>query len=112
MSATQVFVGIWAIASGVICVWAVWRIATTSKISYKPLWIIGCLFGFVGFSTSFGTSGDLYLDVGIQVPVVTIWIANGGLALKAMFPLLAAVALAVIDGRSTPAAEDGESAGA
>jgi len=105
MSATQVFVGVWAIASVVICLLAVWRVATTSKISYKPLWIIGSLFGFVGFATTLNTPGDLHMDVGIQVPVLLIWTANGGLSLKAMFPLVAAVALAVIDARGTPSTE-------
>lgn len=105
MSATQVFVGVWGIASIVVCVLAVWRVARTSKVSYKPLWIIGSLFGFVGFSTTFSTPGDLYMDLGIQIPVVLIWTAGGVLSLKATFPLVAAVALAVIDARSTPSAE-------
>lgn len=109
MSATQVFVGLWAIASIVVCVLAVWRVATSSKISYRPLWIIGCLFGFVGFATTLSTPGDLYIDVGIQVPVIILWTANGSMSLKAMFPLVAAVALAVIDARSTPSPNESES---
>jgi len=94
MGGSQVFVVIFAVASAAVSVLAVWRVANASGVRYKPLWIAGSLFGFVGFATSFKPPGDLYLQFGIQIPVLMIWRIGGGtVVLKALFPVVAAVAL-------------------
>lgn len=93
MSASQIFVSVFAIASVALSVVAIWRIATSS-IRYKPLWIVGSTFGFVGVATDFGQSGDLYLQFGVQIPVVLVfWLLDAGPIVKAMFPFVAVAAL-------------------
>lgn len=94
MSGSLVFVGLFAIMSVVTCVLAIWRVANAPAAKYKPLWIIGSLFGFVGFASSSDYNGDLYLQFGIQIPVLILWMTSSGdLVLKALFPIVAAVAL-------------------
>ncbi|TMJ18670.1 MAG: hypothetical protein E6G92_02180 [Alphaproteobacteria bacterium] len=94
MSGFQLFAGIFAIVSIAASALAVWRVATAPGAKYKPLWIVGSLFGFVGFATTLNAPGDLYLQFGIQIPVLLIWrIGGGGILLKTLFPLVAIVAL-------------------
>ena len=83
-----------AIVSVALSVLAIWRIAKSS-LSYKPLWIIGSAFGFVGVAADFGHSSDLYLQFGIQIPVIRIFwlLPGGGPIVKAMFPFIAVAAL-------------------
>jgi hypothetical protein len=94
MSGVQIFVGVFAIVSVALSVLAIWRVATSS-LSYKLFWIIGSAFGFVGVAADFGHSGDLYLQFGIQIPVIMIFwlLPGGGPIVKAMFPFIAAAAL-------------------
>lgn len=94
MGGVQVFVVIFAIVSLAVSVLAVWRVAIAPEARYKPLWIVGSLFGFFGFATSFNPPGDLYLEYGIQIPVLMTWMTGGGdVVVKAMFPVVAAIAL-------------------
>ena len=95
MGGSQVFVGIFAIVSAALSVAAIWCVAR-SGMSYKPLWIAGSVFGFVGLATDFGHPGDLYLQFGLQIPVVLIfWVLpGGGPIVKATFPFIAVAALA------------------
>lgn len=103
MSGTQVFLILFAIASVAVCVLAIWRVARAPGLGYKPLWILGCLFGFVGFGASLNTPGDLYLQFGIQIPVILIrWFGGGEVVLKALFPVVAAVALVKFHPPGTP----------
>jgi hypothetical protein len=94
MGGSQVFVGVFAIVSVAFSAAAIWRVAM-GRIGHKPLWIIGSAFGFVGVATDFGHSGDLYLQFGLQIPVVRMfWVLPaGGPVLKAMFPFIAVAAL-------------------
>jgi hypothetical protein len=90
----QIFVGLFAIVSIAAGVAAIWRVVKTPGLGYKPLWIAGSLFGFVGVATPWSAQGDLYLQFGIQIPVILILaFPGGGTILKAMFPLVAAAAL-------------------
>ena len=94
MGGSQLFVGIFAIVSVALSALAVWRVATASDVSYKPFWIVGSLFGFVGFATTLSSPGDLYLQFGIQIPVLMIWkTGSGDILLKTLFPFVALVAL-------------------
>lgn len=70
-------------------------VATTRGLRYKLWWIIGSLFGFVGFAIDMKQPGDLFMQVGVQVPVVSImWIGHGQhVLLKALFPIVALVAM-------------------
>ena len=95
MSGAQIVVGMFAIVSVTLSVLAICRVAT-SRLSYKLLWIIGSAFGFVGVAADFGHPGDLYVQFGIQIPVIMIfWLfPGGGPTVKAMFPFIAVAALA------------------
>jgi hypothetical protein len=91
---TQIFVIAFALASAVVSLLAVWRVAKAEGLTYKWLWIAGSLFGFTGFATTFDPPGDLYLQFGIQIPVLMIWRVGGGtVVLKALFPFVALIAL-------------------
>lgn len=94
MSGSQIFVVIFAIVSAAVTVLAIWRITKACEVRYKSLWVIGSLFEFVGFATSLGVPGDLYMQFGIQIPVLMMRTTDtGALVLKALFPVMAAVAL-------------------
>ena len=106
MGGSQIFVGVMAIASVAVSVLAIWRVTKAYGVRYKPLWILGCLFGFAGFATNLSTPGDLYFSVGFQIPVFMLSkIGSGDFILKAMFPAVAAVALAKF--RSPPSRPSG-----
>ena len=94
MTATQIFVGLFAVVSASVSGFAIWRILRTHHLGYKPLWILGSLFGFAGFATNWTIPGDLFLEVEIQIPVVLILTLPGGdTILKTLFPLGAVAAL-------------------
>jgi hypothetical protein len=96
MSALQLFVGAFGLAAVAVSLLAVWRVARTPGLRFKAVWIVGCLFGFVGFAVNWSAPGDLYLEFGVQIPVVLLlWPPGGGpVVVRAMFPLVAVVALA------------------
>ncbi len=93
MSGSQVVVGVFAVVSLAVSVLAIWRVANASGVKYKALWILGSLCGFVGVATRFDVADDLYLQFGIQIPVLMWMTGSGGSVLKALFPFVAAVAL-------------------
>jgi hypothetical protein len=60
--------------------------------------------GFVGFAVDPRKDGDLLFQFGVQIPVVNVlWSSAKGLALKALFPIVAVVALTKLGGRETSA---------
>lgn len=94
MSVLQVIVSIFAIVSVSVSVLAIWFIAKASGVKYKALWILGSLFGFIGFAINWSSPGDLYLQFGLQIPVVMVLKLGGGdIILKTLFPFVAVVAL-------------------
>jgi|SRR5215217_6835591 len=106
MSGTQGFTGFFAIVSLAVSAAAIWRVARAPAFRYKPLWIAGSLFGFVGFATDLSVPGDLYFQIGVQVPVIIIWwIASGHIVLKALFPIVAVAALVQVHAAEHPPAE-------
>ena len=94
MNVLQIVVIVFAIASVSVSGFAVWYVATAPGVRFKPLWILGSLFGFVGLSTSLSSPGDIYLHFGVQIPGIWIWAPGGGdIMLRGMFPLVALVAI-------------------
>jgi len=98
MSWSEVFVAIFAVVSVAVSMLAIWRISRAPGVKYKPFWIGGSLFGFVGVATVFGQAGDLYVQVGIQIPVLMWTSGSGDGVLKALFPIVAAIALVKFHG--------------
>lgn len=94
MGGSQIFVGIFAIVSFAVSVAAILRVAKTAKLAYKPLWIVGSLFGFVGVATPWSSPGDIYLQFGIQIPVILFRaLPGGGTVVTSLFPIVAVAAL-------------------
>jgi hypothetical protein len=95
MTGLQMFVGSFGLAALAVSILAVRRILKSPHMRYKPLWIVGCLFGFVGFGLNWSAPGDLFFVFGAQIPFVRVlWTAgNGAVVIKAMFPVVAIVAL-------------------
>ena len=94
MSITVAFVFVFAAICVFVTGLAIILIWKMTDYPNKPLWIAGCLFGFVGFGLNPASGDDLLMHFGIQIPVVYgLWSSVEGLSLKAMFPVIAAVAL-------------------
>lgn len=78
------------------------RIWKSDDFPNKALWIPGCLLGLVGFAIDPREDGHLLFQFGVQIPVVLLlWSSTKGLALKALFPVIAVVALTKLGGRET-----------
>lgn len=104
MSLTTVFVAAFAAVCLFVSGYAVVRLWKADDFPNKPLWILGCLFGFIGFSLDPTKDGNLLLNFGVQIPVVYgLWTSGKGLALKALFPVIAIVALTKLRERETNA---------
>jgi len=93
VSGSQVVAGVFAVVSLAVSVLAIWRVANASGVKYRALWILGSLCGFAGVATRLDAADDLYLQFGMQIPVLMWMTGSGGSVLKASFPFLAAVAL-------------------
>jgi hypothetical protein len=94
MNGYQIFVSLFGLISLSISIVAIWCVAK-SDMGYKPAWIIGCLFGFVGFGLNWSKPDDLILLLGVQIPPVmasTIF-PTGIWIVKTQFPVIAVVAL-------------------
>jgi hypothetical protein len=104
LSFTQIFVVCFAIVSASVSAVAIYRVWNSPRFQNRFLWTAGCLLGFVGFALDPRAEGDLLLHFGVQIPVVILkWGSVKGLTLKALFPIIAAVALArASSGESQP----------
>lgn len=102
MSGSQIFVCIFAAVSVAVSGMAIWLVAKTPEVKYRPLWILGSLLGFVGFATDLRADTDLYLQFGIQIPVLMLWktIGSDHVILKVLFPVVGAAALVKFHSRS------------
>jgi hypothetical protein len=98
VSGVQIFVALCGLASLALSVAAILRVMKTPEMGNKPLWVFGCLCGFIGFSVGVGANppGDLMMEFGIQLPPINFrWSpGEGAMSIKAMFPIIAVVALA------------------
>ena len=94
MTFTVAFVFIFAAVCILVTGMAIIGILKTPDHPNKLLWIVGCLVGFVGFGVAPASGNDLLMNFGLQIPVVNArWSSVEGLTLKAMFPVVAVVAL-------------------
>jgi hypothetical protein len=92
----QLTVLLFALLVSAICLWATIVIIRSPRLRFKPLWIIGSLFGFVGLGIDWTAPDDIVFLFGISIPVVTMFklAATGHVIVKTGFPVVAAVALA------------------
>ena len=95
MGALQIFMIVFSCASLFVTVWAVWSIVKTPDLQKKPLWIVGSLFSFVGFSINWTSPEDLFFWFGVQIPFFSVFtvVGSGQWLVKIGVPIIAVVAL-------------------
>jgi hypothetical protein len=104
----QLFIALFGLLSLAVSAWAVWCVAK-ARLPYKPAWILGSLFGFIGFGIVWTQPDDLAILFGVQIPPVSVFqvVATGVVIVKVQFPIIALVALAKLNfGKSGDAADD------
>lgn len=106
MSALQIFITLVGLVALGITIWAVWSTIKSPHLRLKPLWIMGSLFAFFGFTINWSNPGDLYMWFGPQIPFFRVYRLLGSEAwvVKIGFPIVAIVALAKAR-RHTPAGQ-------
>lgn len=107
MSAGQIFVGSFAALVAVISLWSMIVVVRSPAFKLKPLWVIGCLIGFVGLGIDWTTPGDVIILFGITVPVVWVFkiMATGQVIVKTGFPIVSVVVLVKARAASLASAE-------
>ena len=95
MGALQIFMLLCGCAALVVTVWAIWSIVKTPDLQKKPLWIIGSLFAFVGFSINWTSPENLYFWIGVRIPFFSIFtfVGSGQWLVQIGCPIIAVVAL-------------------
>ena len=96
MNGYQIAMALFGLLSSAVCLWAIVAIIRSARLRFKPLWLIGSLFGFAGITVDWTTPDDVFFWLGITIPVVTMFklAATGHVIVKAGFPVIAAIALA------------------
>ena len=94
MTGYQLLVSLFGLICLALSIWAIWCVAK-SKVRHKAAWIIGSLFGFVGFGLNWTRPNDLILLLGVQIPPVMVFevLATHVVIVKVQFPIVALVAL-------------------
>ena len=95
MNGSQVVVALFAIMVAALSLWSVILVIRSPALTLKPLWVIGCLFGFIGLGIDWTTPDDVILLLGITIPVVMVFkvVATGQIIVKTGFPIVSVVAL-------------------
>ncbi|WP_426265486.1 hypothetical protein [Sphingomonas sp. PWP1-2] len=94
MNVSQILVVLFAVIAASFSIWSVTVVIRYPIFKLKPLWVIGCLFGFIGLGINWTTPDNLFLIFGITIPVVTVFkVATGQVIVKTGFPIVSAVAL-------------------
>ena len=101
MNLIQGVILLFALLAITIDIWAIVHIVRTPDVHHRPLWIIGSLIGFIGFSIDWTQADDIYLTMGVTIPVVWLSVVGGHFIVKTGFPIVGAVALVEV-GRRTP----------
>lgn len=93
-----IFVG-FTLACVVTCLGALIAIWKSKELTWKPLWAIGALVGFVGLGIDWNSADDLWIQVGLQIPVYSFMVfSDGNAAVKSLFPVIALVAIIRVRG--------------
>lgn len=96
MNGYQLSVVLFALIVLVISLWSIVAVVRSRDFRWKPVWVVGCLFGFVGLGIDWTHPNDLILLVGISAPVVIVFkvLTTGQVIIKTGFPVVSVVALA------------------
>lgn len=100
MNGSQIFVLIFAMLAVAISLWSIVVVIRSPGFKLKPLWLIGCLFGFMGVGINWTTPDDIIMLFGVTIPVVIVFkvMATGQVILQAGFPVVSVVALVKVLG--------------
>lgn len=97
MNLYQILVLAFALFVTGITLWAIAAVVKSPDLRFKPLWIIGSLFGVVGLGINWTAPDDLTFLFGVWIPVVTVFkVATGEIIVKAGIPIIAVVALETV----------------
>ena len=96
MNGSQIFVLLFALLVIAMSIGSIVIVVRSAEFSLKPLWIIGCLLGFVGVGVNWTTPDDIVILFGVTIPAVFVFqvIATGQVIVKTGFPFVAAYVLA------------------
>jgi hypothetical protein len=73
MNGYQIIVGLFAAIAIVISAGAIFVVIRSPAFTLKPLWVIGCLFGFIGLAINWTTPNDVVMQFGVSIPVLMIF---------------------------------------
>lgn len=96
MNGFQITVFVFALMVIAVSVWSIIAIVRSPDFRWKPLWVAGCLIGFVGLGIDWTHPNDLLFLFGFTAPVVIVFkvLMTGQVIVKTGFPMVSAVALA------------------
>ena len=95
MNGSQIFVALFAILVAAISLCSIIAVIRSPALTLKPLWLTGCLFGFIGIGIDWTSPNDVIFLFGVTVPVVMVFkvVATGQIIVKTGFPIVSVVAL-------------------
>lgn len=96
MNVYQIVAALFAVLVIAISIGSIVVVVLSPVFNLKVLWVIGCLFGFVGLGINWTTPNDLILLFGISVPVVMVSkvLITGQVIVKTGFPIVSLEAFA------------------
>lgn len=104
MNFYQIIVALFAVLVVATSIGSIVVVIRSPVFKLKVLWVIGCLFGFVGVGINWTTPNDLVLLFGISVPVVMVFkvLVTGQVIVKTGFPIVSLVAFAKASSAGMP----------
>jgi len=72
MNGLQIIMLLFSLIAVGVDVYAIVAIVRSPALKYKPLWIIGSLFGFLGLGINWTNPNDIVFEFGIQIPVFQV----------------------------------------
>jgi hypothetical protein len=96
MNIFQIFAALISTIAVLICLISIVMVVKSHSLKFKPLWVVGCLCGVAGIRINWTTADDIFLHVGIMIPLVSIWkiVATGQIIVSAAFSPVALIVFA------------------
>lgn len=95
MTGLQFYTFLFSAVGLCITLWASWSVVQSPHLKWKPLWIAGSFFSFLGFSINWSSPTALQLWTGVHFPVFRIFTIDGSTDwfVNVGVPIIAIVAL-------------------
>lgn len=96
MNLFQLFSALISVVAALICIISIVMVARSPRLKFKALWILGCLFGVAGIQINWTLADDIFFQVGIMVPLISIWknVTTGHIIISAAFSPVALIVFA------------------